>query len=186
MMTISKIAAALLAAACFAVPAYAKPTPVVVQIAYTFKTPKGGEKVWVDQLQLNSAEAARTFCSTGVQKSAREAKYFTENYRELVGHSFVSASCVMKGGEVKMSNKLFSAWRVPDPAGIGMYYVEPSGKLKPTLFHDLRTPMSMSQCKDQLRKLTSQFKKNIKDNFRDFDGMKFAKSECVFVEGFKF
>jgi hypothetical protein len=180
-----KIALALLALACVATPAYPASTPVVVQIAYQFTTPSGGEKIWMEQVQITSAEAAEKTCAAASKNGRKIAKYLVANFRALVGHTYVSAACVMANGEIKMSNKPFGPWRTPDPAGVALYYKDASGRMHPTIIYDLRTPMSMAQCQQQLRALASRFKKNIKDNIRDFDGMQFVKSKCAFVEGFK-
>ena len=182
---VRRIALALFAMACVVTPAYAASVPVVIQIAYQFTTPSGGEKLWIEQVQINRAELADKTCAAASKNGRKIAKYLVTNFRELVGHTYVSAACVMTNGKIKMSNRPFGPWRQIDPVGVALYYKDANGGTHPSLFYDLRTPMSMAQCTQQLRSLTSRFKKNISDNIRDFDGMKFVKSECAFVEGFK-
>jgi hypothetical protein len=181
-----RLAILALAAMLWTVSAEAKGPPVMIQIEYHFTTPSGGSKVWTSQIQYPSAEHAEKDCVSNVNKDGRKiAKGMVVNYRALVGHTFVSANCVMANGAVKTSNRAYGPYELPDAAAVAMYYVDAKGASHPALFYNPQGSMSMDQCLKQLRALTPKFKKNIKDNIRDFDGMKFVKSECAFVEGFE-
>ena len=176
----------LLLASLISAPAYAKPPPVMVQVAYHFTTPNGAAKTFVQDIQLARAELATEYCDVHVPKSGKKiAKYLVTNFAELVGMSFQNANCVLVNGTIKMSSKPFGPPKQTSAAGVAMYLADGDGKQRWTILYDLRTPMSMSQCLQQIRQLTSEFKKKITKNVGEFHGTKFVKSKCAFVEGFK-
>jgi hypothetical protein len=70
--------------------------------------------------------------------------------------------------------------------GVGMYFADASGKIKPTLFSEPGNLMDLAVCKARLDYLTKKFYRMVRKNMHEFDGMKLVKSECARVDTFDY
>ncbi len=168
------------------VAAVAKGPAVMIEVVYQFTSPAGKARTWKEYITYSSAEAARTDCETTVPKPSkpRLSSYVTD-YKELVGHTFVSAACTKKGDDYLISTKSLGLNKLPTPAAVGFTYKDKAGKVKTNMIYDARSSMSMTQCLKSIRSVTSQYKDKIPKTIDEFSGMTFVKSECVFAEDFE-
>jgi hypothetical protein len=70
--------------------------------------------------------------------------------------------------------------------GVGMYFADAAGKIKPTLFSEPGNLMDLAVCKARLEYLTKKFYRMVRKNMHEFDGMKLVKSECAKVDTFDY
>ena len=70
--------------------------------------------------------------------------------------------------------------------GVGMYFADASGNVKPTLFSDPGNTMDLATCKARLEYLTKKFYRMVRNNLHEFDGMKLVRAECAKVDNFDF
>lgn len=167
--------------------AVAKAPPVMVEVVYQFTSPTGKAKTWKEYITVSSGEAAaRDYCETQVPKPSKNLiGHYTRDYKALAGHTFVSAACTKKGGDWLISTGRIGGPNRVTPAGIGLYFQDKAGKVKTSFVDDGTGGMSMTQCLDNLKTVTSKYKAKIPKTIDEFAGMTFVKSECVFYEDFK-
>ena len=70
--------------------------------------------------------------------------------------------------------------------GVGMYFADANGNIKPTLFSDQNGNMDKAVCVARLEYLTKKFYRMVRNNMHEFEGMKLVKSECAKVDNFDF
>lgn len=169
------------------VTAVAKAPPVMVEVVYQFTSPAGKAKAFKEYVTVSGGEAqARDYCEKDVPKPNKNiVGHYVTDFKALAGHTFVSAACTKKGGDWLISTGRLGGPNQTTPAGVGFYFQSKAGKVKTLFIDDGTGAMSMSKCLDNVKSVTSQYKKKLPKTIDEFAGMTFVKSECVFYEDFK-
>lgn len=166
--------------------AVAKGPAVMVEVVHQLATPAGKVRPFKQYITAPNAAQAKAMCESIEAKPAKfQFESIITDYKGFVGSSFVSSGCTKKGGEFWISTGRIGRDMQPTPTVVGFYFKDKAGKVKTLRIDNARAVMSMTQCRAEIRHVTSENKTRIPKTIPEFAGMTFVKSECVFTEDFK-